>query len=483
MRPPTVLVVLLLVLAGCSSGLPEAEPPNVADATTGNASVATTDPPSPPSDARSPSPTDSATVTERPESPESLADSYDVETEGGELPVDYPLVHARVVSMLDARSTEPPERVRIEPNSRMGVGASRYPEFYRLLGIRVPEDQNRTMTAAAYVRSPDTVTVNRRILDRSDQTERTLAHESVHVVQFRTDAFGRTSRGVIDGRPTTDDSVVQRSITEGSATYAETEYAERYDLEGPNATESMGERYRNGTGASKLGLAPYYFGARYADSRVEEPAEIDSLYDDPPRTSEELVHGLEPGSEPVADLTVEAESGGNWELEPTARDRFGELFVRIVLGTELNESAAAAGADGWGDDERLAFGNAAEGERGTGYAWVLRFDDAANATEFTEAFDEWEAVRDEDNPVRSDRVDDETVVVVLGSESFVESVEASSTGEDGTVTVQVDDEGYNRSGSPKVTASPTTATRAPVSTCPVVNGCMGEVTRSSSNSR
>lgn len=436
MRTPTLLVVLLLVLAGCSSSVPFTEQPAAAEATS----------PVGPQDAAlaTPSvetPTDTPTGTERPASPESLADSYDIDTEGGELPVDYALVHARVVSMVDARHTQPPKRVRIEPNDRMDVGATQYPEFYRLLGITMPEDRTRTLTAAAYVQSPDTVTVNRRILDRSDLTERTLAHESVHVVQFRTDAFRRTAADVTVGRPTTDGFMVQRSITEGSATYVETEYAARYELADPNATESMGQRYRNNSGASKLGLAPYYFGARYADDRLEGPEEIDVLYTDPPRTSEQLVHGLDSDSEPVADLVVDAEAGGNWEHEPAARDRFGELFVRVVLGSELNESAAAAGADGWGADERIAFANAAEGERGTGYAWVLRFDDAANATEFSAAFDEWEGARDANNPVRTARIDEETVVVFLGSESFVESARASSTGEDGTVTVRIDGTG------------------------------------------
>ena len=433
--PAVVLFVLLLVLAGCAAGGPLTSPGSLADADSPPRSTEHT----PPSVGTTASGDGSPTETPVNRSPRSLAASYDIETEGGNLPMNYSLVYARVVIMLNRTEADPPRRVDIEPDSRMGIGTSRYPEFYRLLGIRVPEDRDRTLTAAAYVASPDTVTVNRRILNRTGFTERTLAHESVHVVQFRTNAFNRVASGVAEGRRTTDDSLVSRSVTEGVATYTEASYAERYGTENPTPIRTMGDRYRNASGAAKLGLAPYYFGGRYADGRVDSPAETGEIYREPPRTTEELIHGLPAGSEPVADLNVSGADVDGWELVPTSRDGFGELFVRVVLGSELNESRAAAGADGWAADERVAFRSAAEDDRGTGYAWVLRFDDAANATEFEEAFGQWSDAREGDGPVATERLDDRTVAVYLGDESFVSG--ASANGEDDTVTVRVGENG------------------------------------------
>lgn len=436
MRSPAVVVALLLVLAGCAAGGPIVSPGSLADADSSSRSTASATASN--ADATAPE-TDSPTATSGNRSPRSLAGSYDIRTEGGDLPVNYSLVYARVAVMLNRTAVDPPERVRIEPDSRMGIGTSRYPEFYRLLGIRVPEEQDRTLTAAAYVDSAETVTVNRRILNRTGFTERTLAHESVHIVQFRTNAFHRTASGVAEGRRTTDDSLVSRSVTEGVATYIEASYAERYGAERAAPIRRMGERYRNASGAAKLGLAPYYFGGRYADGRVASPAETGTIYREPPKTGEELIHGLPSGSEPVADLTVEGTDGDGWELVPTSRDGFGELFVRVVLGSALNESRAAAGADGWAADERVAFRSAAEDDRRTGYAWVLRFDDAANATEFEAVFGEWRDAREGDGAVRTERLDDRTVAVYLGNESFVSS--ASAGGGDDTVTVRVDETG------------------------------------------
>ncbi|QLG26469.1 hypothetical protein HUG10_02455 [Halorarum halophilum] len=436
MRPPAVvLVVLLLVLAGCAAGGQLVSPGNPAnpDSVSQSSEYATS------TAGTTTSGTASPTGTPADRSPRSLAASYEIEVEGGDLPVNYSLVYARVVVMLNRTEVDPPRRVDIEPDSRMGIGTSRYPEFYRLLGIRVPDGRDRTLTAAAYVASPNTVTVNRRILNRTGFTERTLAHESVHVVQFRTNAFNRVASGVAEGRRTTDDSLVSRSITEGVATYTEASYAARYGTGNATPIRTMGDRYRNASGAAKLGLAPYYFGGRYADDRVDSPAESREIYGEPPRTTEELIHGLPAGSEPVADLNVSGIDDDGWELVPTSRDGFGELFLRVVLGSELNESRAAAGADGWAADKRVAFRSEAEDDEGTGYAWVLRFDDPANATEFEEVFGEWRDAREGDGPVATERLDDRTVAVYLGDESFV--TDASASDEDDTVTVRVGETG------------------------------------------
>lgn len=114
----------------------------------------------------------------------------------------------------------------------------------------------------------------------------------------------------------------------------------------------------------------------------------------------------------------------------------GELFVRVALSTALPEGRAAAGADGWGEDARLGFVNAT-GARG--YGWVLRFDDAANATEFGDALAAYLDARNfaRDGGIRSNdgrafravRVDDRTVVVLAGAPGFVRGTTVRTDGD------------------------------------------------------
>jgi hypothetical protein len=154
------------------------------------------------------------------------------------------------------------------------------------------------------------------------------------------------------------------------------------------------------------------------------------VFEDPPRTSEELLHGLAGGAEPPADLAVAAETGGEWRVQ--RRYPGGELRLRAMLTSALPGSDAAEAAAGWGNDTVLQFrdGNV------TGAAWVLRFDDPAEAEEFATLFGTYEAtVEGERNAsVRLVRVAAETVVVLGGAASFVSGTTA--TGTDASVTVR-----------------------------------------------
>jgi hypothetical protein len=120
-------------------------------------------------------------------------------------------------------------------------------------------------------------------------------------------------------------------------------------------------------------------------------------------------------------------------VEHTNRRQFGELFVRSLFGTGLNESAAAELADGWGNDRQLEF----EGTNSTGFAWVLRWDDAANATEFENGVATYLEQTDTPGPVRVDRVAPETTVLFAGDESFVQNATASGGNSTVTVTAQM----------------------------------------------
>ncbi len=446
MRLAALLIACCLVLAGCSAptaGGPTATQPAASD---------TTDPGTDATPATAANETGSTTSdTETETGPRTLARNYSITVRNGELPVEYSLVFARVALLTGEPEAVPPETVYVRSNSEMGIGSGGFPPFFRLLGIRVPEDQNRSLTAAAYVRNPESVYVNELILDSSTETESTLAHESVHVIQFRNDRREQLLRGIVEGRRTTDDVQTYRAMIEGTAMYVQTGYWQRYLDTESSPSRNITLAYRNASnGAASFGLAPYRFGQRYVRARANSTADLAQVYADPPRTSEQVIHRLGRDEELPADLSVETETGDGWELDRPSRTRMGELFIRVSLGTELSESRAAAGADGWGNDVRIAFDR--DGVRG--FAWTLRWDDPANATEFTGAFRDWLVSRDDvdrtttaidgdettiwesDRGVyRIQRVSDETVVVFLGDETFVESATASGT--DSEVTVRV----------------------------------------------
>ena len=120
------------------------------------------------------------------------------------------------------------------------------------------------------------------------------------------------------------------------------------------------------------------------------------------------------------------------------RDRLGEAFLRVALATELDDERAARAAGGWGNDTRIAF-NDESGARS--YAWVVRFDAAANASTFDEAVGTYLDRRTGSGPLVDDRpgrrwsgtvddrrvayrlvrTDDRTAVLLLGEPGFVDA--------------------------------------------------------------
>ncbi|QZX99624.1 hypothetical protein [Halobaculum rubrum] len=438
----TLLVAALLVVAGCAA--PAAPPAADSDPSASDRETMTATAPSPPDSSTSPDspispPSTTASATASTASPQALAEKYDVRVAGGSLPVEYGLVFARVAVATDRPAVVPPSVVRLEPTESMELGGAEYAEFYRLLGFRVSEDRERALTAAAYVATPETVVVNEAILADEARTESTLAHESVHVVQYRTDAFERLAGTAAAPSGSTAERLLQAAIVEGAATYVEGAYVRRYAPEAPSPTESLRTRTADGSPAERLGVAPYLAGARYVDARVSGPGEVGAVYDDPPRTAEELLHDRPPGSEPVAPLTVRDAPEDGWTSDADATDTYGELFVRVTLETGVEEATAADAAHGWGNDVRRRFVRAdggGEGSARTGYAWAIRFDDDANATAFAAAFETWREARPANaSRVRLERPAPETVVLLLGDERFV--TRATASGSDGAVSVRV----------------------------------------------
>lgn len=419
-RPAVLALALLLVLAGCNAP----------------AGSAPTD---------TPTVNDSASAT--PSAVDERAATTDIVVVDGTLPVDANRTYARTALLLGTEFRGP-YTVRIAGDETLGLSPQPISSFHDLFGVSRAPDANETFVAIGLVNDQTLVYLHHEILDDETQTETTLVHEYVHIVQ--SGAGGEYALLEALGPDLSNDEYsVYSSVMEGGAEYATQAYIERYNVTTESAIESNARTYEETRGARRYAAAPYHFGAQYVASRVDSPTELDDVYQNPPLTTEEVLHELPPGTEPVAPLSVSVESSES--NDPTAADgwkdfggdRMGELFVRVALREELNQSTAIRGADGWGNDTRIEF--VSNGR--TGYAWVLRWDDTANATEFEAVLSRYLDARAERHKntwvdtkgeaaahFRPVRVSDDTVVVFAGHGDFVRTADAEARGENVTVT-------------------------------------------------
>lgn len=472
---PALLVALMLLVAGCMA--PVTAPTNTTD------SGVTTDGQTPPTTASDANPngstsntstTDTSTSntsttdtssdvgssseTDAPADPQALAATYDIDVDDADrMPESPALVYARMAVLTNETAALPPERVQVFPDGRMQLGSGTVPRFQRLLGITFPEQKG--LAAAGYVDGRDRIVLNEGILGNNSTTESVLAHESVHILQFEKRAFSRTSSKVDVGdlRATTDAELAYRSTIEGTAVYAANEYHRSYMDTGTPPREEMAVRYAAADGGTRLALGPYHYGAEHVADRVNDSTELDDIYEQPPRTTSEVIHGVDPDRDPVASLSIETMDGETWTERSQHRDRLGELYFRVALATELADERAAAAGTGWRADKRLAF---TDGNQ-TSYVWVLRFSDAANATEAETGLSDYLEARAK--PVRVEtpngtvqvwtdeqphatfrlvRVDDETIALVVGEKSFAAETDvepATDTGNGTNASEESDD--------------------------------------------
>jgi hypothetical protein len=360
-----------------------------------------------------------------------------IEVRGGSLPVNATLVYERTAALLETESPGP----RVVQILEVPAGTSDPPEFYRMFGLTRTGGNG---TVAAFVSDPSTVYVNERVTGDAVYVEHVLAHEYVHVVQFRERVV--STLGLVFGG-SIDESAAERAVVEGAATYVQERYWRTYQTEGRSPAAGVAASHRNATGLSRYAFAPYRFGYAYVNASVDSPARLNRVYRSMPRTTEAVLH---PGrGDALVSLDVRVADGpGEWNrtLAPP-RTRVGELFLRSSLASELDQTRAARAADGWGNDTRISF---ADPSGARGHALVTRWDDAENATAFAEAFRAWAGARVERvEPDRwrgewtyaLDRPTPRTVVVRVGPAGFVDastSVGPAPDESNATVTVRVD---------------------------------------------
>lgn len=416
----------LLVLAGCSAPVPGPDDVGSSADTTQTPQTTTTE-------SATTGTAETTATTETTTENESAEYEYGgpVNVTNGSLPFNASLVFERVTALLEVNVT-PPEQVDIKGHDAMQTDARGLPEFAEVMGIG-DGDANKTVAAAGVTRGPNYVALNARILDNTDRARDVLVHEYVHVVQYRQGSIETTYRNINPG--TTDAQMTHLAVVEGIPVYVEGEYDQEYGHGEPTGMDQMVEAYHGAEGVRRYALAPYAFGAVYAEQRAGNASAVDAIYENPPNTTEAIIHGYMPGEEPVRRLQGDISTHDwNW----ADRDRLGELFVRQVLVSELDRDRVATAAEGWGVDRHYTFENGNQ----TAYVWALRWDSVQDADEFETATRDyldargqrvdgrWQA---ENTSYRVVRTSPETVVLVVGPDDFVTRTEIGGTNE--TVTV------------------------------------------------
>jgi hypothetical protein len=129
--------------------------------------------------------------------------------------------------------------------------------------------------------------------------------------------------------------------------------------------------------------APYEVGPAFVEALLDDGGQpaLDRAFDEPPRTSEQILH-------PETYIAGEARAqvphpspGGEVVDEGVA----GELLVQLVLTGAVSQSEAARAAEGWGGDWAVAW---RDGDRSC-VTMAIVGDTASDTDELREAFGQW----------------------------------------------------------------------------------------------
>lgn len=374
----------------------------------------------------------------------------EIHIEGGSLPVDGNRVFDRVRALLGA-DVDPPQSVRVADAGTLRSRPAPEPPSRFWVAMNVTPAPGGRLNLTTIVTGA-TTGLGRIVIYPGDNESAVihyvLAHEFVHYVQLAEKRDVQLT-GEVD-LATTDGRFVVRAVLEGVAVYATDEYIDRHvdaDVSNSGLYREIQSRLPRG-GLRWYGNAQYVHGTRYVAARLDDPGRADRVYARPPTTSEQVIHRLQPGAEPPANLSVRVESG-TWEGRGT--DRMGEAFLRVALQSRLSPSVARRAAAGWGNDALRTFRDGSSGRRA--FAWVLRWDDPENASEFADAFGRyldargtrangtW-AVGNRTFDLR--RMGTETTLVVIGPGSFVRGTNATVSGD--AVLLRLPRESENESG-------------------------------------
>ncbi len=343
------------------------------------------------------------------------------------------------------------------------------------------ENQNTSVAGFYAPSSGEIVVVSGN--ERPRLNELTLAHELVHAHQDQRWGLDGYDARIQDGES------AQLGLIEGDAVYVETLYERRCETDweclippdaGPGETDQP-PRPAN-LGLLLLDYTPYDAGPAFVEAVHETGGwtAVDALYDDPPRTTEQLIDPDAYPNEGPREVTIEDTNGGDWRrVEPEGRPDHGRLGMAAITTMFVNPLYDSGGqqwvvsadewftydgeppaygmfnygteyATGWAGDRLHVYRNGDE----IGYVWRLAWDSRADAATFADGFDEllayWGAERVEGGSYRIDDggyegayrvdVDGDTVTVVHAPDTDALSAVSENAEPDTAESTDGDDE-------------------------------------------
>jgi hypothetical protein len=223
----------------------------------------------------------------------------------------------------------------------------------------------------------------------NEEANATLAHELVHALQDQHwDLKSRSKYRPGEG----DKSTAISALAEGDATSAMVDVMfaraaagrTALDLQEQIFTEQIRQGMNSGPTATAPNVmrsslvAPYIYGTLFVHALRRKGGwdAVNRAWDDPPVTSEQILHVDKWESHETA-IAVTAPTaaalGASWSMADA--DTYGELGARLAWEEWLDAPLAASASEGWGGDRGVLFKS---GERAA-FAWRLRYDAGAAA--------------------------------------------------------------------------------------------------------
>jgi hypothetical protein len=238
----------------------------------------------------------------------------------------------------------------------------------------------------------------------------TLVHELVHAIQDQQfDLTDERFRG-----ETQDGDLAIDGLVEGDANYVESEYARRCASGEWECVSTPSQRGGSDGPSPNLGILltvfqPYSDGPVYVASLVEEGGwdAVNDAFESPPTSTEQVIHVTD--EEPVP-IDFRDRSTGEWERYLSqgveGSDTVGEASIFAMFWTQARAGAdtinpqdlfetessydtynyAAAPSTGWANDRVFPYHKGSGPTAEYGYVWVTEWDSEEDAREFLEAY-------------------------------------------------------------------------------------------------
>lgn len=360
------------------------------------------------------------------------AENERVPVEGGNLSVDQSALWRWTQDAMGREVDETPT-IRIEafePDEvPSGLPAAQFHDW-----LLVSEEQETGATAPTAYADYRTMTVhvNERALPELRNNsgvlgiDGVLVHEFAHLVQFQDEQLVSIAveRETMEGYFTSD------AMVEGGANFVTESFTDFTYLDRQRARWQDA----NTTVSQRLSGWPYYRGFEYLSTRLDDPAQLWSMYDDPPESTATILRGESPGDEPPERSLASGVDG----FRISEEGRVGAAYAEIVLASELDPSRARTVAAGWewGGFRSYRPADAVPGVP-TEHVWLTEWTDASAADAFESAMVTYLDGRataqdgswalEDDRSARLERIDSDAVALVVGPPSFHANVSVTTT--------------------------------------------------------